>query len=215
MLPFTQSEFFAVFAKYNIAIWPAQLVLVGAAAGAVAAVRRPNTVRIRVMLGVLSALWLWMAIVYHGIFFRPINPAAMAFAALFVVESGLLAFAALRPSFDIRPRPNIAGVVGWTLIAFALIIYPLIGYFAGHRYPAMPTFGLPCPTTIFTLGVLLWSTPMRVSLLIVPLLWALIGFSAALQLGVYQDTGLLIAAAATVTVLMKARRRSSTMAIAT
>jgi hypothetical protein len=33
MLPFTQDEFFAVFAAYNRAVWPAQVVLYALAAG--------------------------------------------------------------------------------------------------------------------------------------------------------------------------------------
>jgi hypothetical protein len=56
-------------------------------------------------------------------------------------------------------------------------------------------FGVaPCPTTIFTFGLLLW-TRGRVPgwLLAVPTLWALIGFTAALTLGILEDTGLLVA----------------------
>lgn len=60
--------------------------------------------------------------------------------------------------------------------------------------PALPTFGLPCPTTIFTLGILLFTKPpVPRSVFIVPLLWSAIGTSAAVQLGIPQDYGLAVA----------------------
>ena len=79
-------------------------------------------------------------------------------------------------------------------MGFGLVIYPLLGYVMGHHYPAVPTFGLPCPTTVFTIGVLLFvSAPLPRSVFIVPLLWAAVGSIAAFQLGVLQDLGLLVA----------------------
>jgi hypothetical protein len=76
-------------------------------------------------------------------------------------------------------------------------VYPAISYALGHRYPAAPTFGLPCPTTIFTLGLLVWAgTALPRRVLIVPLLWALVGTSAALSLGMVEDFGLLVSAIA-------------------
>src|SRR5579859_1399733 len=68
-----------------------------------------------------------------------------------------------------------------------------LSFLAGHRYPAMPTFGLPCPTTIFTLGLLLFVVPpIPKSVFVVPLIWATIGSIAAFQLSVPQDMGLLV-----------------------
>ena len=77
---------------------------------------------------------------------------------------------------------------------YALIVYPALGYWLEHRYPAAPTFGLPCPTTIFTFGILLW-TNRRVPfyVLAIPLAWSVMGFWAAISLGITQDLGLLAA----------------------
>jgi hypothetical protein len=86
---------------------------------------------------------------------------------------------------------------------FALVLYPIIGYSVGHRYPNAPTFGLPCPTTIFTLGLLLFSVePVSRRVFVVPLLWAAVGSLAAFQLGVAEDLGLLAAGIATVAVML-------------
>lgn len=65
----------------------------------------------------------------------------------------------------------------------------------GHRYPATPSFGLPCPITIFTFGVLLMaSAKLPKGLLAGPLVWALVGSSAAFALGVWQDLALVLVA---------------------
>jgi hypothetical protein len=62
----------------------------------------------------------------------------------------------------------------------------------GHSYPA--TFGVPCPTAILTIGVLLTvCRNVPAWLTIVPALWAFIGGSAALLLKVPTDYVLLAA----------------------
>jgi hypothetical protein len=80
------------------------------------------------------------------------------------------------------------------LVAYALVLYPVWSWFAGHRYPDTPTFGLPCPTTIFTVGVLAFlTTPYPRSPFVVPILWCTVGAQAAILLGVPQDFGLIVA----------------------
>ena len=93
------------------------------------------------------------------------------------------------------------------MIAFATLIYPAWGAFAGHSYPATPLFGVaPCPTTIFTVGVLLLGNWRAVRwLLIIPAIWSLIGGSAAILLQVPQDAGLL--ASLTIILALAIRRR--------
>lgn len=206
-LPFTQAEFFDVFVRYNTAVWPLQVVFNAAAAlvllGLVARWRGAA----RSTLVVLAVLWLWVGVVYHGIFFRPINPVAVVFAGFFIVQAMLLLWAAKSP-IEIRVGWQWPNVVGAALIGYGLVVYPLIGHFVtGHQYPAAPTFGLPCPTTLFTVGVLLWVHPLRVRLLVIPVLWSMIGFSAALRLGVYEDAGLVVAAIAGVAGILLALRQ--------
>jgi hypothetical protein len=70
-----------------------------------------------------------------------------------------------------------------------------VGALAGHTFPNAPTFGLPCPTTLFTFGLLLLAAPgLHRALVIGPLAWALVGGTAAFALGVPQDYGLFVAA---------------------
>lgn len=194
-LPFDVADFFAVFASYNTAVWPAQILLVALALVAVALALRSRTWSDRTVTALLGLFWIWMGVAYHWVFFRAINPAATLFGVLFVLEGiGLVALGAVRRRLRFRFRATLQGLAGALLLAYALVAYPLLGYAAGHRYPAMPTFGLPCPTTIFTLGLLLWTEPPvpRV-LLLIPLAWSAMGASAALQLGVWEDLGLVVA----------------------
>ena len=105
-------------------------------------------------------------------------------------------------SFDATAGARAA--VGVALIVFALIAYPAWSYMAGHRYPAMPTFGLPCPTTIFTIGVLAFLVkPYPRSALVVPVLWCLVGVQAAFLLGVPQDFGLGVAGVVGIALLVR------------
>jgi hypothetical protein len=56
-------------------------------------------------------------------------------------------------------------------------------------------FGVaPCPTTIFTFGILLWTIKkVPAYLLVIPFLWSIVGISAAINLRVPQDYGLVVA----------------------
>lgn len=207
-LPFTTEQFLDVFVRYNDAVWPAPAVLMVLAIGAITYSVREWPQDGRRVSAILAVLWLWMAIVYHIAFFASLTRAAVLFALAFVVQSGLFAWLAMRPhTLGYRPRANAAGVIGAVLIAYALIGYPVVGYLVGHRYPAAPTFGVPCPTTIFTFGLLLWSTgPFARRLAMVPALWAIVGSSAAANLGMTEDLGLLVAALCAVPLIFAPRR---------
>jgi hypothetical protein len=196
-LPFTADQFFEVFRRYNEAVWPAQwlfnVLAIVALTMAVMHYRRNS----RGVPAILAVFWMWMGAVYHLAFFAKVNPTAYVFGALFLVQALLFAWLAWRARLTFAPRSDAAGIAGWLLILYALILYPAVGLLLGHTYPASPTFGLPCPTTLFTLGVLLWARPpVPWGVLVIPMLWTIAGSVAALQLGVWEDLGLAVAAAA-------------------
>ena len=215
MLPFTREQFLAVFAHYNVAIWPLQVVaaLLGIAI-VVALLLRRSLAGIRVAGTGLALMWLWTGVVYHGVFFARINPAAFAFASLFVVQGMLLAYTAWIARGDAE-RPHAAGIragLGWALVVYAGLLYPLVGWLSGHAYPAAPVFGVtPCPVTLFTFGALLLAAqPVARHLLVIPALWAVVGGSAAFLLNVAQDWPLLIGGlAATALLWHRGQRRPS------
>ncbi|PSB50493.1 hypothetical protein C7B67_14290 [filamentous cyanobacterium Phorm 6] len=194
-MPFTTEEFLRVFEKYNQTIFPMQFVLtlVGIVAVGLAVSRKPF--RNKTISGLLVFLWLWTGIIYHLIFFTKISPPAYVFGALFVFQGWLFLYeGVVKNSLSFRASQKFYGIFGAMFIAYALVIYPLIGYALGRTFPASPTFGTPCQTTIFTFGFLLWTDKkIPSSLLIVPILWSIVGTSAALSFGIKEDFGLLIA----------------------
>lgn len=194
--PFTAAQFFTVFADYNAAIWPLQIVAYGLGVLAVIALWLRGPLAKRVILSVLALLWALNGIGYHFVFFAEINPLATAFAAFFVLQSILFAASVLIPN-DLRFEVglNFRSAAGLSFIVYALLIYGLLGYWAGHGLMAGPLFGVaPCPTTIFTIGMLLLARGRWVGWLsIIPFLWSLVGLAAALQLGILEDLGLPVA----------------------
>jgi hypothetical protein len=195
-LPFTTQQFLAVFEQYNLAIWPLQLVAYALGLAAVVLAIKPLAHSDRVISAILSLFWLWMGAVYHLLFFRQINGAAVAFGGLFVVQAVILLLVGVaRPGLTFRAGADARSLVGWLFVAYAMVVYPIIGTLLGHGYPRSPVFGVaPCPTAIFTFGLLLWTTAkVPKYALAIPLLWALVGFTAALTLGIREDTGLLVA----------------------
>lgn len=194
--PFTVQQFFEVFASYNAAIWPAQIAAYVLGLAIVASLGLKWLHASRLILLALALMWLWNGIGYHLLFFAAINPAATVFAGIFVVQSMLLAGGALaRPRLPFVVGHDFRSVVGIIFILFAMFVYPALGFWAGHGFMAGPMFGVaPCPTTIFTIGLLLLARGRLVSVLaIIPFLWSLVGLAAALQLGMYEDLALPVA----------------------
>ena len=194
MIPFTVDQFLNVFEQYNVAVWPAQVFLYTMGIVAVCLTLSRQKDFSRGVSLILSLFWIWMGLAYHFWYFSTINRTALIFAAFFVLE-GIIFFivGVLKHQLKFRFSLNFYGIAGGVFLLYALIVYPVFGYWLGHRYPAAPTFGLPCPTTIFTFGLLLW-TNRRVPLyvLAIPLAWTFLGFWAAISLGMIEDLGLLM-----------------------
>jgi hypothetical protein len=205
--PFTTAQFFEVIRNYNLAVWPAQVILLLLAIIAVIGILGKPTGFSKPVLLLLSGYWLWMGIVYHLLFFTSINPAAIYFGAFFILQGLLLIVFLLRttPAFD--AKHGLQSVIGWSLIFYALVAYPAIGFLVGQRYPEIPTFGLPCPTTIFTFGIFCFLRGrIPIGIFVIPFLWASVAFSAALNFGVVEDFALPVSALATLTIIIAQRR---------
>jgi hypothetical protein len=202
-LPFTLDQFLSVFERYNRAIEPAPFFAYALGAVTLVLACRGDRRSGRLVLGALALFWAVCGAGYHLAFFRRINPAALAFGVLFLAQAALLLRAALRrepPAF--RLQASTRHVAALSLAVYALAAYPRLAAAAGHEYPRAPVFGVaPCPTTIFTIAVLLLAEPRPSgTLLAIPLAWSLVGLSAAVQLGMTEDYGL--AAAGLVAVVL-------------
>jgi hypothetical protein len=194
-MPFTVDQFLTVFADYNTAVWPIQIFLVALALLAVYLTTKSRQRAHQFIALILAFFWIWIGVVYHLIYFTTINTAAYAFGILNIVQGLVfLYYGLVTSSLVFRFRLDFYGLTGVVMVFYALLIYPILGHALGRTYPRAPTFGLPCPTTIFTFGILLWADKrVPIPVLIIPFVWSLVGFTAALNLGIKEDTGLLIA----------------------
>jgi hypothetical protein len=207
LLPFTQTEFFDVFGAYNAALWPAALALWLISLGLVLFAVRASTPPHRALSALLAVHWAWSAVAYHAAFFTRINPAAWLFAGLFLTQAAVFAWVGVvRGRLRFSTGRSLRHVLAGALVTYALA-YPLINLAQGLVFPRVPTFGVPCPTTILTLGLLLAATPPSWSIAIIPVAWAVVGGSAALLLGVRADLTLFLAAALLITSLATTKRR--------
>jgi hypothetical protein len=208
-LPFSVDQFMDVFQRYNLSIWPMQVIAYLLGVTAIVLASKPMRYSDRIVSGVLAFFWIWMGVVYHLLNFSQINRAAIGFGVMFVLQGALfLVVGVVKPRLSFRASSQPIALVGGALVIYAMIVYSVIGMSVGHSYPQSPVFGVaPCPTTIFTFGLLLLSSrKVPKYFLAVPLIWSVIGFGAAISLGIYEDTGLLIAGVLSTALLLRRDR---------
>jgi hypothetical protein len=207
-LPFAPEQFFSVFADYNQQFVVVVVLWWLATVGALALVWREPELRSAYLSYFLGVLWVWNAVAYHAYLFTRINPAAWFFSALFVVQGLLFVWAGARLDVTYLSATRFSRSVGIPLVVYSLA-YPFLTIAAGHRYPATPTFGLPCPTVILTIGLLL-TVRERVPLTLapIPIVWAFIGGSAAMLLNVRTDYALFAAGLVLLAAVLTQRMRT-------
>ena len=193
-LPFSPDQFFEVFAAYNRALWPAVIALwLYALLGAAVLVRSKRSGRFIAVM--LTVHWAWTAVAYHFLFFSRITPGAWLFGGLFLVQSALFAwFGIVGNELRFSARGSTRHLAAWTMIVYSLA-YPFIVQAEGHELFHAPWFGVPCPTTLMTIGFLFAADPPWPRMVaLIPLVWSIIAGSAALLLGVRTDLMLWVAA---------------------
>ena len=118
---------------------------------------------------------------------------AYIFGILIIIQGLIFLYSFIKKNISFSYTGNSYSAIGILLIFYAMIGYFLIGLFIGHTYPRSFPFGLvPCPTTIFTLGLLLW-TDKKIPkyIIIIPALLSLAGIVAIFK-GIYEDIALLV-----------------------
>lgn len=208
ILPFTREEFLGVFTQYNAFAWPASILAYVLAVLVIVALVRQWRSAPQLVFAALALMWVWTGIFYHMSYFSVINTAAWGFGALFMIGAAVFAWAG-RSHVNLQTAAwdGWTSALGWAFIAYAMIAYPLIGLALGHGYMDLPQFGVtPCPVTLFTFGsLLLLRGSLPWSVLAAPVLWSLIGGSAAILLGVLQDWLLLLSGTLTIAAIFATR----------
>ena len=211
-LMFAPRIYWRLFESINAAVWPAQLLLVGAAlAWLLWFLRRGVEAAPRASAVALGLSWLFVAWAFLLQRYAPINWAADSFALGFALQGlGLLVLAGCGPLqvSALRARRS----VGLGLLLWALLGHPLLAGLAGRPWTQAEVFGLaPDPTAIGTLGWLLLLQGRRTSarwllrcLWVVPLAWCAISAATLGTMGAWQA---LVPIAAAALALLAARRR--------
>ena len=208
-LMFAPRIYWRLFESINVAVWPAQLLLVGAAlAWVVWFMRRGAEAAPRASAVALALCWLFVAWAFLLQRYAPINWAADAFALGFALQGlGLLALVGCGPlQASVQPWRRAAGL---GLLLWALLGHPLLALLSGRPWTQAEVFGLaPDPTAIGTLGwLLLLEGRARVLprfLWLVPLAWCAISAATLATMGEWQA---LVPLAAALLALTAARRR--------
>lgn len=102
-MPFNTEQFLDVFARYNEAVLPLQIIFVIAALVTIRLATNGDTFSSKTVAGVLSFLWIWMGVIYHWLFFSGINSLAMVFGGFFVLQSAILFYAGVARSDVVSP----------------------------------------------------------------------------------------------------------------
>jgi hypothetical protein len=190
------NSFFSVFAKYNHAIFPVQIILFLLSILALIAIGSKFRQKDKFVAGILGVLWLWIGIGYHIAFFSGINNFAYGYGVLFILQGLFLLWeGVLLYNLKFVFRMSIQAYFGYFFILYGLIIYPVVGYLIDPDLFRTISVGLPSPTIILTFGfLLLCDKKFSKYLLIIPSLWAVMGISGVIKLGAYQDSIMLIVA---------------------
>ena len=195
-LPFTTEQFFNVIEKYNLTMFPFQLIFLLLGIVCLILLHTKLSAKDKLIGTYLGVLWIWIGVAYHLAFFTAINKAAFLFGGIFILQGLFILFSTFNKNrltftFTLQTKDYL----GYFFILYGLIIYPILSYFAEGSFERTIVMGLPCPSTIFTFGFFILSgNRFPRYLLIIPSLWAVIGLSAAFDIGVFQDVMILIAA---------------------
>jgi hypothetical protein len=125
-MPFTEIQFYDLFARYNEAIWPLQVGMYGLGVTAMGLLLWHSPAAGWLMSLALAVMWAVTGIGYHWMFFTTINPLAPAFAGLFLLQAALLVVApAIWRDWRFAPSDDARSWAGAGLALFAMAIYPI------------------------------------------------------------------------------------------
>lgn len=172
---FSPQVYERLFVLNNQDMWPAQIIWLLLGAGALANVWRARSTGPGAALVILGAAWLSVASAFFLGRYQEINWLGAYVAPLAGLQGGvLIAYGLWGGARLVMPRRDcFAFSIGLGVLAFGLMIYPLLAGAIGSGFSGAQVFGLtPDPTAVATLGgvALLTGWP-RYFLALVPASW--------------------------------------------
>jgi len=206
MFSFDLQEFLLLLESYNLEIWPLQIVAYLLGVFAIILSFKKSRTSDKLILITLSFYWLWTGIVFCSLYWAPTYEFAYGFSVLFIIQGILFLYAVIGSNFKIHFNGKFNSILGLVFIIYAMIGYQVLGYFLGHSYPKFFAFGMvPCPTTIFTIGLFLFAyKKLPKYLIIIPFIIAISG-SIAVYNGIWEDVGLIVAGVLGILLIFKKR----------
>jgi hypothetical protein len=193
MLSFSLEEFLVVRESYNLDIWPLQIIAYVLILLVLFISLTPTKYSAKIVSSILSLFWLFTGIVFCFIYWAPTHIFGYIFGICCTVQGLFFLYSLIRSDITIDPQDKSYKLIGILFVLYAIIGYQVFGYYLGHIYPKFFAVGLvPCPTTIFTIGVfLMMNTKIPIKYVAIPFVISLGGFLAAYN-GIYEDIGLII-----------------------
>jgi len=188
LLLFSEQVYWRLFVLHNQTWWPFHVAVLLLGMGLILMSLRPSTARLRIGLGGLAIVWVFVAFAYLNARYATINWAARYAVPLFVVEAALLVAAAFfRNTGRIRDhRRAWPRLTGLGLTVYAVIVHPLTALVRESGLSGSETFGLmPDPLAIATLGTLILPSNrlFALALATVPSVWLLVSALTLYALG--------------------------------
>lgn len=176
---------------YNEAIFPMQIFAYILGIIAVIFAFKETRLASRIISSILALMCLWVGLGFGLPFALQGEIIGILTATLFSILGALFVWQAIRPGIVFGTSSKSFTWLGFLFISFAMVGYPILGYFVGHVYPQSMSFGLtPCPLAIFTLGLfMLTSKKVPRVLLILPFFYSISGV-IPFALGIPEDLGL-------------------------
>lgn len=195
-LLFSPETYFRLFERMNEALWPLQIPLFAIALLLLWLAMQQRGLRILALI--FAAAWLFVAWAFFEERYQSINWAGSYFALGAVVQALLLLHFAVWPA-GFSQRGHRAALL---LLAFALLIQPLIVPLSGRAWQGIELFGLtPDPTAVATVGFALLVSGWR-RWLVLPLALSWCAITAATAWAMEWPAGVIAPAIAVATLLL-------------
>ena len=179
-LMYSPRTYYRLVELYNAALWPLHAAAFALGIAIVGLCFYQQRAAMRIMVGLLSICWFWVAGAFLYARYASIHWAGSYMAALFMIEAMLLLVAAFwQNDRIISRRSGMAATTGVALVIFAVLILPLAGPLANRPWSQVELFGLtPDATALATVGALVLAGRRElVAAFIIPVAWCL--YSAA------------------------------------
>lgn len=211
-LLFSQETYFRLFELYNREVWPAHVASLIVGLALLGLVWRSVKGGERIASALLAIAWVWVAWAFHLERYATINPWATYLAVLFFLEAVMLLVIGLSSGGMRYREPVGARRIGLMVLAYAVLVQPMLGLASGRTWLQLSTFGIgPDPTAAATLGFLLGLVGRGRWLLFLPALaWCLVTLLTSLAMDSLEGLGAgaaaVLAVAVEIVEMLRARR---------